>query len=245
MNKSLVFGGLSMLAGAGAMVLFSALYGGKIPLWLFCIAVFVFAFLNLFVSFGAAFVRRIIDTAKAAINNKSNDSIEIIKTIVVCAEAARKEGILGVEKYLDEIENAFLRKGLALAVDGTEPELINKILRGEMREISARHKNNMKFWKSAAKIFAVWGLLLTLCALVNYAVLSAIAVFLCGALMSVCICLPILDVLNQKSNEEILEKEIVVEGVVSIQAGDNPRIVEQRLVVLIAANQREMVLRKR
>jgi chemotaxis protein MotA len=222
MNKSLIFALLLMFVCAGALTYFSFMSDRIVPLWAYCSAVLVFTFLCLLASFGLRVIRQAVDTVKIAFNNKYNDAIKTTGILVHFSELARRSGILGIHPELENLDDLFLRKGLSLAVDEIEPLLIERILNNEISGIASRHEDNFLFWQNAAINFAIWGTLAALCA-------NTIIVFVFGTFMSVCVCMPIANVLKRMSKKEILQKEIVVRGIMSIQAGDHPRIIRQQL----------------
>jgi chemotaxis protein MotA len=188
---------------------------------------------------------------------KGTDPIETIKMLVGFAEKARKEGILGLESAADKISDEFLRKGINLAVDGTEPELIRKIMKTDILGIESRHAKNIELWDYMGGLAPAMGMIGTFVGLVlmlgnlsdieslgpNMAI--AIITSFYGAALANCICFPMMNTLQKKSNEEIMIKNIMVEGIMAIQAGDNPRIVEQKLAAALDPVSRTKVIKKR
>jgi len=181
---------------------------------------------------------------------------ETIATLVSFAERARREGILALERHIDEIEDEFLSKGIQLAVDGTEPELMRSILTTELDYMEKRHSLGMAILNSAGYMAPAFGMIGTLIGLVlmlstmqdpstigpNMSV--ALITTFYGAIMANLGFIPMATKLKRRSEEEILVKELMIEGILSIQSGDNPRIVEQKLTSFVAPRLRRAIVEK-
>lgn len=163
-----------------------------------------------------------------------------IEILVSYAEKARREGLLALEDELTE-DDAFLQKGIQLVVDGTDPELVKNILEIEISFLENRHKNNRAFfesWGASAPAFGMVGTLIGLIKMLRNlddpsAIGPGMAVALVttfyGVVLANLILIPIAGKLAIRSEEETLVRLIMVEGILSIQAGENPRIVEEKL----------------
>lgn len=174
------------------------------------------------------------------------DESEIIKNIINLSNVARKEGLLALEEAAETIEDVFLKKGILLIVDGTDPELVRNILETELSFIETRHKDIKAVWDKLAELGPAWGMIGTLIGLINMlgslddpaAIGPAMAVALLttmyGSLMANFICMPIGGKLGVRSSEELLLKEVMIEGLLSIQAGENPRVIEEKLKAFLA-----------
>ncbi len=183
---------------------------------------------------------------KNAFFTKATSPLDTVSTLVSFAERARREGILSLEGQMDEIEDNFIRTGLRLAVDGVEPELIKDILQTELAFIEDRHRNGQGMLSYMASAAPAMGMIGTLVGLVQMlknlsdasaigpSMAVAILTTLYGALIANLACIPLSGKLKSKSSEEILIKEVAIEGVMSIQSGDNPRILEQKLLAFLA-----------
>lgn len=170
---------------------------------------------------------------------------ELIIRIVKYAEIARRDGILALENVTADIKDEFLVKGLQLAVDGTDPELIEQILTSEIDSIAERHSNARKVFDVMGKYAPAWGLIGTIMGLIlllknlsNTAMIGpsmalALVTTFYGAIIANFVFLPMSDKLAKVDMEEKLQKEIILRGVIAIQSGDNPRIVEQKLKVFL------------
>ncbi len=195
-------------------------------------------------------VLRLISVVKNVFLHKEDSPAEIIKTLVKFAETARREGILSLEQAASSLEDEFLRNGITLAVDGTEPEYIREIMTTEMDNIAQRHKDGAAILEGMATYAPAFGMIGTLIGLVIMlrnmndpsSIGSGMAVALIttfyGACIANLICLPIAGKLKLRSANELLIKELCVQGIMSIQSGDNPRIVESKLKAFLAPSKR-------
>ena len=178
------------------------------------------------------------------------DNQELIKKLVDFAMEARRDGILALESKVSTESNEFLKKGLMMAVDGNEPDTVRELLEIEIDQMTARHKSNSSIfgqWGSFAGAFGLIGTLVGLVAmLVNMSDPSAIgpsmAVALLttmyGAMIANMIAGPMENKLNIRSGDEANAMVIMVEGIMSIQAGDNPRVLEQKLLAYLEPKER-------
>ncbi|MBK36634.1 MAG: motility protein A [Gemmatimonadetes bacterium] len=177
-------------------------------------------------------------------------SSELIEKIVGFAETARREGILALEQAGQEIDDAFMSTGIRLAVDGTEPELIQTILETELSFVEERHKAGANIFTYMGSAGPAFGMIGTLVGLVNMlqnlddpsalgpGMATALITTFYGAVVANLIFIPISGKLKIRSAEELLQKRMIMEGIMSIQSGDNPRIVEQKLATFIAPSLR-------
>jgi len=181
-----------------------------------------------------------------AFKNQVIDEAGTIKKIIELSNVARKEGLLALEEASDEINDDFLKKGIMLVVDGTDPELVRNILDTEIIFIGGRHKEVATFWEKIAELGPAWGMIGTLIGLINMlgslddpaAIGPAMAVALLttmyGSLLANLIATPFAEKLKIRSRQEMLLKEVMVEGLLSIQAGENPRVIEEKLKAFLA-----------
>ena len=181
---------------------------------------------------------------------KSNEE-EIIKQIIDLSNVARKEGLLALEETANEFEDEFIKKGVLLIVDGTDPEFVRSILETELTCIGERHKNTISFWESLGSMGPAWGMIGTLIGLINMLgnlsdmasvgpnMAIALLTTLYGSMLANWICIPVSTKLKANDGLEIMTKEIVVEGLLSIQAGENPRIIEEKLKSFISPERRK------
>ena len=169
------------------------------------------------------------------------DAGEIIKQIIDLSNVARKEGLLALEESANSLEDEFMKKGILLIVDGTDPELVRNILETELVNIDARHKKLIAFWKNVAAMGPAWGMIGTLIGLINMLknmndpdsigpnMSVALVTTLYGSMLENWISTPVATKLSTNNEIEIMMKEVMVEGLLSIQAGENPRVIEEKL----------------
>ena len=201
-------------------------------------------------------VLSVFGVLKNAFLVKNLTPAQTIKQLVEFAEQARREGILALEARAQEINDEFLKKGINLAVDGTEPDLIKDILNTEISFIEQRHKFGANIFELAATLAPAFGMIGTLIGLIlmlgnmsdvesigpNMAV--ALITTMYGSIIANTFCIPIAAKLTNYSNDEILIKELMLEGIMSLQSGDNPRIVEQKLTAFIDPSLRAAAMKE-
>lgn len=183
---------------------------------------------------------------------KSNEANipEMITKIIELSNVARKEGLLSLEEAASGLDDPFMKKGILLIVDGTDPELVRGILETEMSCIDSRHKARSGFWDTLGSMGPAWGMVGTLVGLVlmlqNMSDPSSIgpqmAVALIttfyGSVLANWICAPTSNKLQLNNSLEMQAKEIMIEGLLSIQAGENPRVIEEKLKSFLAPKDR-------
>jgi chemotaxis protein MotA len=191
--------------------------------------------------------------AKNAFLYKPRSPTELIKTLVEHASRARREGILALESAAEEAEDPFLKRALQLAVDGHEVSAIEAILSTEIEQLKDRHAKGAEIFTSLAGYAPALGMIGTLVGLVMMlqsmddpstigpSMAVALLTTFYGAVLANLIFNPIAGKLKSRSAEEVLYKELAMEGVLSISHGDNPRIVEQKLSSFLEPRLRELV----
>lgn len=178
---------------------------------------------------------------KAFKKQKIDDPNDSIDQIVHLAERARREGLLALEEEVAKIDDQFLQRGLQLAIDGGDPEMVREVMETEVHAMRDRHKVGAEIMTSLGIfsptfgiIGAVIGLIATLSNLddpskLGYGIAAAFVATFWGVFMANGIFLPMGKKLNRLSAEEIASKQLVIEGVLSIQAGANPRVLDDML----------------
>lgn len=176
---------------------------------------------------------------------------EMIRKIIDLSNVARKEGLLSLEEAAADMDDAFLKKGILLMVDGTDPELVRAIMETELVSIENRHKNCIGFWDTLGAMGPAWGMIGTLIGLVDMlyhmedmaALGPAMAVALIttfyGSVLANMICIPVSNKLKADNAAEMMLKEVMIEGLLSIQAGENPRVIEEKLKSFLAPKDRD------
>lgn len=183
----------------------------------------------------------LIGVVKVVFRKQQLDVNEVRPVMVSFAEKARREGLLALEDDLAELNDEFLQKGLQLVVDGTDPEVVEDIMTKELDYLHERHQWGAGVMDHMAGIFPAIGMIGTLIGLVvmlgnldnpdqlGPSMAVALITTFYGALVANVVAAPMGERLRTKNQQEVLQKELMIEGVLSIQAGDNPRIVEEKL----------------
>jgi len=179
-----------------------------------------------------------------------------IDHLVLLAEKARREGILSLDKEIESIDDEFLRQGVQYAVDGADPETIRDILESELMSLEERHKLGQSIFVSMAFFSPAFGMIGTLIGLIQmlrtldepskigFGMATALITTFYGALLAYLFFQPVAGKLGNRSKEERFHKELVLEGVLAIQSGDNPRIVREKLMTFLAPAIRQQTAKK-
>ena len=177
----------------------------------------------------------------------------VINKMVKYAERARREGMLALEDDSETESDEFLRKGLRLAVDGTDPQLLEKIMQTDLQQIENRHHEGARILAAGGAFAPAFGMIGTLIGLVSMlstlsdpaqigaGMATALVTTFYGALLANALFLPLAGKLETRSREEILNKEMVIDGIMAIQSGDSPRIVEEKLKSFLSPSLRRKV----
>jgi chemotaxis protein MotA len=180
-----------------------------------------------------------------------NDSVGVVKKLVLFSRKARSDGLLALEEEANSLPNPFIRKSIQLVVDGTAPELVRSILDSEIDLLERRNAVSRKVFDLASELAPAFGMLGTLIGLIQMlrnlddpgALGPGMAVALLttfyGSFIANVIAIPMSRKLASQSAREILHHELIVEGVLSIQAGENPRVVEEKLKVFLPLDERD------
>ncbi|MBE6066438.1 MAG: motility protein A [Clostridium lundense] len=173
--------------------------------------------------------------------NKSNDA-EIIMNFIEWSTKARKEGLLSLENTIESISDPFIKKGMMMIVDGSEPDTIKGVLGLKIKGIVERHKENRAMFDSGAALAPAFGMIGTLIGLVNMLkqlsdpssigpqMAVALITTFYGSFIANVIFMPMSKKLKSKTSEEIYQKEMIVEGLLGIQAGENPNNLKERML---------------
>ncbi len=182
---------------------------------------------------------------------KAQSPQKLIDELVSYAEIARRDGILSLESHCKDIEDPFIVRGVQMAVDGTDPDLIEQIMETELENLIERHEQGKSVFDTIGRYAPAFGMIGTLVGLVAMLVnmedasqigagmALALLTTLYGAVLSNMFALPLADKLAKRNDEETLLKTIIIKGVMSIQSGDNPRVVEQKLKTFLPPSLRD------
>ncbi|MFQ5807896.1 MAG: motility protein A [Phycisphaerae bacterium] len=206
------------------------------------------------VAFPLGQVMKLVTVVRKAFFTKPVDPVQSVTMLVKLAEVARRDGILSLESQLSEDEHdSFLVRGLRMAIDGQDPAVIQLALEQEVETIIDRHSSGKALFDNIGKYAPAFGMIGTLIGLVimlqnmndadslGPAMAVALITTFYGSLLANLFALPIADKLALRSDQEVAAKLLILRGVMSIQAGDNPRIVQQKMLAFLDAKQRSRV----
>lgn len=181
---------------------------------------------------------------------KPTDPSGVITDLVHFAEIARREGILALENHVEDMKDEFIVRGVKMAVDGTDPELIQQIMDTELEALQDRHAQGKAILDTIGRYCPAFGMIGTLLGLIfmlsnmddpskiGPGMAVALITTLYGALIANVVTGPLADRLAARDAEEVLVKSIIAAGVMAIQSGDNPRVVESKLLTFLPPAER-------
>lgn len=170
---------------------------------------------------------------------------ELIEQFVELSKKARREGILAIDRELQNIEDMFMRTGLEMAVDGSEPETIRSVMETELTYLIERHKKGAQIFNSLGTYAPAFGMIGTLIGLISMlqslddpsnigqGMAVALITTFYGSLIANLLFLPIAGKLKNRSDTEIILKEMIIEGVLAIQYGEHPKNINRKLLNFI------------
>ncbi|MDI6815657.1 MAG: MotA/TolQ/ExbB proton channel family protein [Actinomycetota bacterium] len=205
------------------------------------------------IHFKISHIMGVSKVVKNAFSDPKLNSAELIATMVRIAERARKEGLLALEEDVNEIGDSFLERGMQLVIDGADPELVQEVMETEIIYVAERHALGKSIIEAMASYAPSFGMLGTLIGLVKMlhqlndpskigpGMAIALLTTLYGALFAYLFLTPMAGKLGVRSAEEVLRKELIVEGILAVQAGHNPRMIEEKLKSFLSPEGRESV----
>lgn len=180
------------------------------------------------------------------------DEAATIKSIIDLSNVARKEGLLALEEAANSLDDEFLKKGILLVVDGTDPEMVRSIMENDMICTEERHKNVIGFYDALGAMGPAWGMIGTLIGLINMLknlsdinsvgpnMSVALVTTFYGSILANWLCAPVSGKMKGDNATEIMLKEVTIEGILSIQAGENPRVIEEKLKSFLSPEHRNL-----
>lgn len=191
-------------------------------------------------------LRALLQLARTMLKPRAEDVSELVDTLTGYAVIARREGILALEGMEGTETDPFLHKALHLAVDGTDVDVIRAVLETDLAFLEERHKAAAGLFEAIATYAPAFGMIGSLIGLIQLlkrldgggigpAISLALLSTLYGVLLANLVCLPVAAKLRTHSGDEILRKEVVIEGILAIAAGEAPTIVEERLKSFLSA----------
>lgn len=182
----------------------------------------------------------------------------VIDTIVEFAQLARKDGLLVLEEKANELDDPFFKKGILMVVDAMEAEKVREVLENEVDSMVERHDSEVEIYEKAAAYAPAFGMIGTLVGLVNMlksmdlsagsssnlgeSMSVALVTTFYGCILANLLFMPIAKKLRIRNNEEVLYRQVIIEGVVGIQAGDNPKMLKEKLVSLLHQRSQAKIL---
>ena len=187
---------------------------------------------------------------KTALMGKKHSADETVATLVSFAERARREGLLALEEMAKSVDDPFMRKGIELAVDGTDPDELRDIMEAEIASKKAADKAGSKFFADMGGFAPTLGIIGTVLGLIHvlenlsepeklgHLIAGAFVATLWGVLSANVLWLPIGNKLKRVGEVEAHHMQLVMEGVLAVQAGANPRVIEQKLLSFLPVAER-------
>ncbi len=208
-------------------------------------------------SFPGSMLKAMPKHFKIILNNKMYDPKGYIDQLVELAQIARKNGLLSLEEKANEQTDPFFKQAIMLIVDANDQDKVRGILENDIECMSARHEDAAALYDKASSVAPAFGMVGTLVGLINMLMSmnlsgdggadslgtsmgTAMITTLYGCLLAHVIFGPVAQLLRGRDSEEVLCKQIIVEGVMAIQAGENPKSLRERLLTYMSQKQREM-----
>lgn len=200
------------------------------------------------ISFPAGAFKKIGSHLRIIVRPYQYSPTDSVDQIVNLATEARMKGLLSLEDKLSEIDEPFLHNSLMLVVDSVDSEKVRKAMETELEQLDERHALDRRFYEKAASFAPAFGMIGTLVGLIlmlgNMSDVDALAkgmavaliTTLYGSLLANVVCLPMASKLKARHDEEFLCKQLVMEGVLAIQEGENPKFIEEKLYKLLPAS---------
>lgn len=244
--------GLSLVLGAIAM-------GGSMMVFWSMSSVMITvggSFAALLINFQLPQITTVYRVTKNAFVNEMKEVSELIEVFVRLGQKARREGLLALEDELTDMDDPFLVNGLQMVIDGLEPELIRDIMDTEITATESRHKMGQDVFRAWGALAPAFGMIGTLIGLIQMltnlddpskigpGMAVALLTTFYGALLANLLFIPLAGKLAIRSEAEIVLKEAVIEGILSIQAGTNPRILQEKMKAFASPRQREEMARQ-
>ena len=235
---------IGIVAGFGALITGYLLEGGSVgSLGQLSAAIIVFGGTTgaVITSFPLSDLKKFPQWIKTAFTSQSFGTAEAYETLVRFAEKARREGLLSLEQELETVADRFTRQGMQLVIDGTDPEITREILESNIAVLEKRHKIGISVFEAAGGYSPTLGIIGTVMGLVmvlgnlsnaealSHSIAAAFIATLYGVASANLLWLPIATKLKMKDKAEVSAMEMILDGILSIQAGENPSILKEKL----------------
>ncbi len=204
----------------------------------------------LLISFPLPKVKAVLAVTKKTLSSGSLEIVPWYTTLIDLATIARRDGILALEERLEGINDDFLKRGLQMIVDGSPADAVRQIMEMEIENMEMRHAIGHDIWKSLGNFAPAFGMIGTLIGLVNMlqnlsdpsklggGMATALITTFYGAFLANLFCIPLQGKLEQRTQEEVHLKKMLLAGILSVQSGDSPRMVGEKLEVYLTPAER-------
>ncbi len=209
-------------------------------------------------SFPLSILKETVKHFSVMMQGKRYDTKKLIDTLVEMAQIARKDGLLALEEKAQELNDPFFKQGIMMIVDAAEPEEVRKLLENEMETTAERHESMISVYEKASAFAPGFGMIGTLVGLVKMLMnmdpsaggsstigtdmgVALITTFY-GCILAQLIFSPMAKKLSIRNGEEIVYKQIMIEGILAMQAGDNPKFLKEKLVTYLSTKERLKLL---
>lgn len=238
---------LGIVSGLG-LILYTIIGGGNLDIFIHLPSMMIVgggAMAATLVNFPLKEVIGVMGVVKKAFTSDDIQATDIIDLFVNLSVKARREGILAIDKELEKIDDDFMRTGLEMAVDGAEPESIKSVMEAELNYLTERHKQGQSIFMSLGTYAPAFGMIGTLMGLIamlktledpsgiGEGMAIALITTFYGSLLANLLFLPIAGKLKNRSDHEIVIKELMIEGILSIQYGEHPKTISRKLLNFI------------
>jgi chemotaxis protein MotA len=208
------------------------------------------SFCALLISFPFKTLKNIPNVLKMLLSSPGNERAELVSLFAELSRKARKDGLLALEDELEKIDNPFLVSGLQLVIDGVEPDSIRDILELKAETIERRHATGQAVflkWGELAPAFGMIGTLIGLIIMLSQlddpssigsGMATALLTTFYGSLMANLVFIPIASNLKVQTEEELFTAQMIIEGILEIQAGTNPRLLEEKLLLYLTPKEK-------
>ncbi len=225
----------SLLVPTAAMIVFGGTFGATI------------------ISYTVEELKKLPYFFKIVFTEKSVNYAEVLDSLVDTADKARREGLLSLESQLDTIENTFMSRGLQLVIDGTDPDLTRSMLEMEIEAFETGEKVGFEIFMTMGGFGPTMGIIGTVMGMVNVlgnltnpdelgpAIAVAFMATLYGIASANLLWIPFASKIKVKTGRDILLMEMILEGILSIQAGENPRVIREKLMTFLPAETRAAI----
>lgn len=205
-------------------------------------------------SYPFSILKDVVKHTKILFQGKRYNVYGLIDTLVEMAQIARKSGLLALEEKANEQDDTFFRQGIMLIVDATEPEEVRSMMENELDIMDQRHEESLGIYEKASSYAPAFGMIGTLVGLVNMLMsmdmdsgassdigpnmATALITTFYGCLLANLLFSPMAKKLRIRNEKELLYKQIMIEGILAIQSGDNPKFLKEKLLTYLSQNDR-------